>query len=330
MDNPMTWLIIILVVLVIAAGAWMLLRRPGSGSEGGRHEAPVVDRDSDSDSDRARTATGEDATDTATGTPPAGAAPTTPTAQEGSGEAPFDQEATYTDTASGTERPAEQDPHTANLSEPGDEHREPDHPGGASEGTDVGHPGPSQHRGEASYVEEPLAPPEPDAPEGHPGRDSQRVGPSDEPADTTQDEGHPGPESQPPGGATALGETEGHPGRESQAPVTEEAPAPDQPGHAPHETPTEPVYPAERAGTAGTQEPRTEAVPPPQPYGPGSAAPAPDGSGPAGWEIKGNTGSMLFHTPDSPSYEGTMAEVWFESEEAARAAGFAHWDRKRR
>lgn len=68
----------------------------------------------------------------------------------------------------------------------------------------------------------------------------------------------------------------------------------------------------------------------PGPYGPGSAVPAEDGSGPAGWTIKGNAGSMLFHTPDSPSYEHTTAEVWFESEEAARAAGFAHWDRKRR
>ncbi|HLS41187.1 MAG TPA: hypothetical protein VK038_10535, partial [Ornithinicoccus sp.] len=68
----------------------------------------------------------------------------------------------------------------------------------------------------------------------------------------------------------------------------------------------------------------------PGPYGPGSALPAEDGSGPAGWTIKGNAGSMLFHTPDSPSYDVMTAEVWFESEEAARAAGFAHWDRKRR
>lgn len=65
-------------------------------------------------------------------------------------------------------------------------------------------------------------------------------------------------------------------------------------------------------------------------YGPGSAEPLEDGSGPAGWEIKGNAGSMLFHTPDSPSYDGVRAEVWFESEEAARNAGFAHWDRRRR
>ncbi|WP_162802180.1 hypothetical protein [Ornithinimicrobium murale] len=66
------------------------------------------------------------------------------------------------------------------------------------------------------------------------------------------------------------------------------------------------------------------------PFGPGSAEPAEDGSGPTGWSIKGNAGSMLFHTPESPSYEAAKAEVWFETEEAARAAGFAHWDRKRR
>lgn len=65
-------------------------------------------------------------------------------------------------------------------------------------------------------------------------------------------------------------------------------------------------------------------------YGPGSADPLEDGSGPEGWAVKGNSGSMLFHTPESPSYDAVRAEVWFESEDAARAAGFAHWDRRRR
>src|SRR5690606_2299030 len=67
-----------------------------------------------------------------------------------------------------------------------------------------------------------------------------------------------------------------------------------------------------------------------EPYGPGSATPAPDGSGPAGWLIKGNANSMLFHTQESPSYQKTRAEVWFRDEDSARAAGFAHWDRTRR
>jgi large subunit ribosomal protein L4 len=44
---------------------------------------------------------------------------------------------------------------------------------------------------------------------------------------------------------------------------------------------------------------------------------------PAGFEIKGNEDSMLYHRPDSTMYDRTIAEVWFDSEEAARAAGFA-------
>ncbi|MGB3762695.1 MAG: hypothetical protein WA966_05675 [Ornithinimicrobium sp.] len=66
------------------------------------------------------------------------------------------------------------------------------------------------------------------------------------------------------------------------------------------------------------------------PYGPGSVFADEDGSVPSGYDIKGNAGSMLFHTPESPSYESSVPEVYFNSEEAARAAGFAHWDRKRR
>ena len=31
---------------------------------------------------------------------------------------------------------------------------------------------------------------------------------------------------------------------------------------------------------------------------------------------------MKYHVPDSPAYGRTVAEVWFNSEEAAQAAGF--------
>jgi|GEM_PF-2706683 len=62
------------------------------------------------------------------------------------------------------------------------------------------------------------------------------------------------------------------------------------------------------------------------PYGSGSAVPAEDGSGPAGYDIKGNADSMLYHTSDSPYYERTRAEVWFDSEATARDAGFTRWD----
>jgi large subunit ribosomal protein L17 len=54
----------------------------------------------------------------------------------------------------------------------------------------------------------------------------------------------------------------------------------------------------------------------------GSAAPTADGSAPEGFDIKGNENSMKFHTPDSPWYDQTEAEVWFNTEDAATAAGF--------
>jgi hypothetical protein len=53
------------------------------------------------------------------------------------------------------------------------------------------------------------------------------------------------------------------------------------------------------------------------------AAPLPDGSAPGPeYTIKGNADSMLFHTPDSPYYARTKAEVWFRDADEARAAGF--------
>ncbi|MFZ1409987.1 MAG: 50S ribosomal protein L4, partial [Micropruina sp.] len=45
---------------------------------------------------------------------------------------------------------------------------------------------------------------------------------------------------------------------------------------------------------------------------------------PAGFEIKGNEDSMLFHTPESPWYAATIAEVWFKTEKAAEKAGFVN------
>jgi large subunit ribosomal protein L17 len=58
------------------------------------------------------------------------------------------------------------------------------------------------------------------------------------------------------------------------------------------------------------------------PYGAGSAEPNEDGSAPEGYTIKGNADSMKYHEPDSQWYEQTVAEVWFDSTEAAEAAGF--------
>ena len=63
------------------------------------------------------------------------------------------------------------------------------------------------------------------------------------------------------------------------------------------------------------------------PHGKGSAKAGAGGSGPAGWLIKGNADSMLYHGPDSPAYEQTIAEVWFFDEATAKSAGFDKWDK---
>ncbi len=55
----------------------------------------------------------------------------------------------------------------------------------------------------------------------------------------------------------------------------------------------------------------------------GSMLPSADGNGPDTHPIKGNADSMLYHTPDSRYYKVTKAEVWFDTEANAEAAGFA-------
>ena len=61
------------------------------------------------------------------------------------------------------------------------------------------------------------------------------------------------------------------------------------------------------------------------------ASPLPDGAAPGPeYTIKGNADSMLFHTPDSPYYKRTKAEVWFREADEARAAGFTEWTPKKR
>ena len=64
----------------------------------------------------------------------------------------------------------------------------------------------------------------------------------------------------------------------------------------------------------------------PSEYGAGSALPGPGGSGPRGWAVKGNADSMLFYTAEAPGFARSAADVWFESEDAASAAGFTRWD----
>ncbi len=43
---------------------------------------------------------------------------------------------------------------------------------------------------------------------------------------------------------------------------------------------------------------------------------------PGGYPIKGDADSGEYHTPDSPGYQQTTAEIWFATEAAAKAAGF--------
>lgn len=59
-----------------------------------------------------------------------------------------------------------------------------------------------------------------------------------------------------------------------------------------------------------------------EPYGAGSASPGPDGSGPADFTVKGDAGSMVYYEEGHPDYEQAKADVWFESEAHAEAAGF--------
>ena len=76
------------------------------------------------------------------------------------------------------------------------------------------------------------------------------------------------------------------------------------------------------AAPAGAAPAASTAVLEAGPYGDGSHAPLPDNSAPAGFTVKGNADSMLYHRPDSRSYSVTIAEVWFDTPERAEAAGF--------
>lgn len=59
------------------------------------------------------------------------------------------------------------------------------------------------------------------------------------------------------------------------------------------------------------------------PYGAGSIDANEDGSSPdADFAIKGNADSRKYHTPDGQWYEQTHAEVYFKTEDDAKAAGF--------
>ena len=71
-------------------------------------------------------------------------------------------------------------------------------------------------------------------------------------------------------------------------------------------------------------EPETMLEEPSNPFGEGSFVGT---EPPEGYTIKGNDRSMKYHVPESGGYERTIADVWFNSEDAAQAAGFTRAQR---
>ncbi|MDZ4091746.1 MAG: hypothetical protein U1D68_11140, partial [Arthrobacter sp.] len=152
-----------------------------------------------------------------------------------------------------------------------------------------------------------------------------------------------------PGAESAAAETEPVPGLDATAEAgrtaepatpTAQAPAPEQ-AAAPAPAPAQAAAPAAAGASLAEAETRQTAMSSAasetavghtaepsghlavdQPYGEGSAAPAPDGSGPEGFTVKGNASSMVYHEETSPAFEETRAEVWFLSAAHAEAAGF--------
>jgi len=95
--------------------------------------------------------------------------------------------------------------------------------------------------------------------------------------------------------------------REDESPVVVDAT-----GAADASDATEPAEPAEAPAEPAAADPVT-------PYGAGSYVgtdPGPE------FVIKGNERSMKFHVQGSGGFDRTIADVWFDSEETAQAAGF--------
>ena len=83
---------------------------------------------------------------------------------------------------------------------------------------------------------------------------------------------------------------------------------------------------------AVVKETPTKKIPvvPYAPYGRGSSRADAEGSGPAGWLVKGRSDTRLYYTPDDATYDGTVAQVWFMDEESAIRAYFTPWRKSSR
>ena len=89
------------------------------------------------------------------------------------------------------------------------------------------------------------------------------------------------------------------------------------------EAPAEEAAADEAVKEAAAAPAEEAAAPAAESAGPdGSHEPLDDGSMPEGFEIKGNSDSMKFHQPGGRWYDQTVAEIWFNTPEAATAAGY--------
>jgi uncharacterized membrane protein ArfC len=101
------------------------------------------------------------------------------------------------------------------------------------------------------------------------------------------------------------------------------------------ETPTTKIPVAKETPTTKipvAKETPTTKIPvvPYAPYGPGSARAGAEGSGPAGWLVKGRSDTRLYYTPDDATYDRTVAQVWFKDEVSAMRAYFTPWRKSSR
>ncbi len=83
--------------------------------------------------------------------------------------------------------------------------------------------------------------------------------------------------------------------------------------------------PAKKAPPAKVSPTKRSRKLPFEPFGPGSARATTDGGGPAGWSVKGRTDTRLYYTPDDPTYDLVVAQVWFRDEGYAARALFTPW-----
>ena len=85
-----------------------------------------------------------------------------------------------------------------------------------------------------------------------------------------------------------------------------------------HRQPTAPTVPTARTTTSRSSRTR----PPTVRTARGRTTCSRTAAQPDGFPVKGNANSRKYHTPESPYYDATIAEVWFATAEAAEAAGF--------